>query len=118
MFGRSRMPAPVVQGVQTVGAPSVGEPPWQLAHSVPSVLAALVSQRRFQLPASPLYAVGPWQVVKAPPFGPQVGVTASTKPTLESRWTFGRLASMDPMLASKVPSMWRPTGSSAPRCGR
>jgi hypothetical protein len=37
--------------------------PWQFAHSVPSLFAAVVLQRRFQLPASPLSASGPWQVV-------------------------------------------------------
>ena len=52
---------------------AVTNPPWQFAHSVPSLFAALVLHSRAQLPPSPLLAVGPWQL----PVGPHVGVAAS-----------------------------------------
>src|SRR5512139_1203243 len=52
---------------------AVPNPPWQFAHSVPSLFPALVLQTRFQLPPSPLFAVGPWQL----PVGPQLGATPS-----------------------------------------
>ena len=76
MFGRASVPAFVVHAVHTVGVASSGVPPWQPAHSLPSVAVAFEFHLRLQVPTPARWSV--WQPAR---LGAQVGGAPSVKPT-------------------------------------